>query len=99
MPVELREKLTIPEARWRPATLTELLTRFGGEAVMLSTCNRVEVYLVDSSAVRSGGVSYVRWHRSRCFRQMVPARQRGGRAAPTSGVGSVSTSLSSAKGK
>lgn len=59
MRVELREKLTIPETRI-PATLTDLLTRFGGEAVILSTCNRLEVYLADSSADRSALMSYLR---------------------------------------
>lgn len=53
MPVELRERIAIPEARI-PIVLSDLLTRFGGEAVVLSTCNRTEVYLADSNAERAG---------------------------------------------
>jgi glutamyl-tRNA reductase len=43
-PVELRERLAIsPEAQ--PGVLRAVSERFGTEAVMLSTCNRVELYL------------------------------------------------------
>lgn len=47
--VGLRERLAIAPERM-PATLAELIGRFGGEAVVLSTCNRLEVYLADSTA-------------------------------------------------
>jgi glutamyl-tRNA reductase len=47
--VELRERLVVPGDRL-PATLAELVARFGGEAVVLSTCNRLEIYLADSTA-------------------------------------------------
>lgn len=46
--VDIREKLAISAERL-PATLGELLTRFGGEAVVLGTCNRLEVYTADHS--------------------------------------------------
>jgi glutamyl-tRNA reductase len=41
-PVEVREKLAFDAAR-RDAATAELAARFGCEAVLLSTCNRVEV--------------------------------------------------------
>jgi glutamyl-tRNA reductase len=44
-PVAIRERLAVPEPRVA-ATLLELLARFGGEALVLSTCNRLELYLV-----------------------------------------------------
>jgi len=47
--VDLRERLVVPADRL-PATLTELVTRFGGEAAVLSTCNRLEIYLADTAA-------------------------------------------------
>ena len=43
-PVELREKLAFDEARLR-ASLAELTARYGVEAAILGTCNRVELYL------------------------------------------------------
>lgn len=43
-PVEAREKLVFPEAAL-PGVVSELNARFGSEAVVLSTCNRVEIYL------------------------------------------------------
>lgn len=43
-PVALRERLAFPEPIQRHA-LTELHARYGCEAVLLSTCNRVELYL------------------------------------------------------
>lgn len=43
-PVGLRERLAFDEARLRRA-LEELTARFEGEAVILSTCNRVELYV------------------------------------------------------
>ena len=43
-PVGLRERLAFDEAKLGRA-LEELTARFDGEAVILSTCNRVEVYL------------------------------------------------------
>jgi glutamyl-tRNA reductase len=42
--VELREKLAFDAARLE-AALAELSARYGAEAVVLGTCNRVEVYL------------------------------------------------------
>jgi len=42
--VELRERLAF-DAEQRPRALQELAVRYGCEAVILSTCNRVEVYL------------------------------------------------------
>ncbi|GBF96618.1 glutamyl-tRNA reductase [Raphidocelis subcapitata] len=51
-PVELREKLAVPEAEW-PRAIEEL-TQFPHieEAAVLSTCNRMELYVVAAS-----------WHR------------------------------------
>src|SRR5258707_312201 len=44
-PIELREKLAIPDAQVAP-TAVELAQRPGlGEAVIVSTCNRVEFYV------------------------------------------------------
>lgn len=43
-PVELREKLAFDEAKQR-AALAELSARYGVEAAILGTCNRVELYL------------------------------------------------------
>ena len=42
--VELREKLAFDDAKLRRA-LAELSARYGVEAVILGTCNRVELYL------------------------------------------------------
>ncbi len=44
IPIELREKLAFDGPKL-PAALNELTSRFGCEAVILSTCNRVELYL------------------------------------------------------
>jgi glutamyl-tRNA reductase len=43
-PIEMREKLAFDGPKL-PAALGELETRYGCEAVILSTCNRVELYL------------------------------------------------------
>lgn len=43
-PVEIREKLAFDPAKQEWA-VSELAARFGAEVVLLSTCNRVEVYL------------------------------------------------------
>jgi glutamyl-tRNA reductase len=43
-PIELREKLAFDGPKL-PAALRELESRYGCEAVILSTCNRVELYL------------------------------------------------------
>ncbi len=43
-PIELREKLAFDGPKL-PQALSELESRYGCEAVVLSTCNRVEVYL------------------------------------------------------
>ncbi|MCS7168637.1 MAG: glutamyl-tRNA reductase [Gemmatales bacterium] len=44
MPMGLRERLAVGRDRLADF-LTTLQTRFGGEVVLLSTCNRVEVYM------------------------------------------------------
>jgi glutamyl-tRNA reductase len=46
-PVALRERLVIPESRVE-ATFAEWQARIGGEALILSTCNRLEFCLVPS---------------------------------------------------
>ncbi len=43
-PVELREQMAFPAER-QSAALAELAARYGCEGVLLSTCNRVELYL------------------------------------------------------
>jgi glutamyl-tRNA reductase len=56
-PVAVREKLALPEPRVGP-TLFELLGRLGGEALVLSTCNRLELYLApDAAGADAGRVS------------------------------------------
>nr|QPO14976.1 HEMA [Hosta plantaginea] len=51
-PVEMREKLAVPEAQW-PRTIGELCNlNHIEEAAVLSTCNRMEIYVVALS-----------WHR------------------------------------
>jgi glutamyl-tRNA reductase len=45
-PVEMREKLAIPEAQW-PQAIAEICNLSHiEEAAVLSTCNRMEVYFV-----------------------------------------------------
>lgn len=45
-PVEMREKLAVPEAEW-PRAITELCEQNHiEEAAVLSTCNRMEIYVV-----------------------------------------------------
>jgi glutamyl-tRNA reductase len=48
--VELREKLAFDDAK-RDRALDELLARFDCEAVILSTCNRVELYLARGDGI------------------------------------------------
>lgn len=51
-PVEMREKLAVPEAQW-PRAIAELCDLHHiEEAAVLSTCNRMEIYVVALS-----------WHR------------------------------------
>ena len=48
-PVELREKLAVPEAEW-PRAIAELCSfPHIEEAAVLSTCNRMEIYVVGLS--------------------------------------------------
>jgi glutamyl-tRNA reductase len=49
-PIELREKLAFDAARL-PLALRELDSRYDVEAVILSTCNRVEMYLARPNAI------------------------------------------------
>lgn len=45
-PVEMREKLAVPEAQW-PRAIAELCNlNHIEEAAVLSTCNRMEIYVV-----------------------------------------------------
>lgn len=51
-PVEVREKLSIPEAQW-PQAISELCAlNHIDEAAVLSTCNRMEIYVVALSQHR-----------------------------------------------
>jgi glutamyl-tRNA reductase len=62
-PVELREKLAVPEAEW-PRAIQELCSYpHIEEAAVLSTCNRLEIYLVGLSFHR-GAYPYPTqlWH-------------------------------------
>ena len=49
MPIELREKLAFDGPKL-PAALAELSARFGCEAAIVSTCNRVEIYMARAGA-------------------------------------------------
>jgi glutamyl-tRNA reductase len=49
--VELREKLAFDDARRDKAT-AELAARYGAEAVLISTCNRVELYVARPAGER-----------------------------------------------
>jgi glutamyl-tRNA reductase len=56
-PVEVRERLAIPDARLA-AALAGLLAETGlGEALLLATCNRVEVWGVGRAAEATGAVA------------------------------------------
>ena len=46
-PVEVRERLAIDDVHL-PRALTELAARYGCESVIISTCNRVELYLAST---------------------------------------------------
>ncbi|MFQ6046489.1 MAG: glutamyl-tRNA reductase [Gemmatimonadales bacterium] len=48
-PVELREKLAWPD-REVPQVISRVLEQGGSGAVLLSTCNRIELYLADANA-------------------------------------------------
>lgn len=51
-PIEIREKLSIPEAQW-PQAINELCAlNHIEEAAVLSTCNRMEIYVVALSRHR-----------------------------------------------
>ncbi|KAL1534439.1 Glutamyl-tRNA reductase 1, chloroplastic, variant 2 [Salvia divinorum] len=51
-PIEIREKLSVPEAQW-PQAIGELCTlNHIEEAAVLSTCNRLEIYVVALSQHR-----------------------------------------------
>ena len=62
-PVAVRERLALPEPRVGPL-LVELLARFGGEALVLSTCNRLELYAAPETAADGPAVAewLARWH-------------------------------------
>ena len=52
-PVEIREKLAVPESRLREA-LSRLCSYPGvREGLLLSTCNRVEVYAEDRLRIKN----------------------------------------------
>ncbi|MBI4013826.1 MAG: glutamyl-tRNA reductase [Candidatus Rokubacteria bacterium] len=58
-PVELRERLAVPESRL-PAALADLLAHTGlGEALLLATCNRVEVWGLEQGGDAAAAVT--RW--------------------------------------
>lgn len=51
-PVEVREKLAIPEANWPQAIVELCALNHIEEAAVLSTCNRMEIYVVALSQHR-----------------------------------------------
>ncbi|KAI8012700.1 hypothetical protein LOK49_LG06G01336 [Camellia lanceoleosa] len=51
-PVEMREKLVVPEAEWPRAIAKLCSLNHIEEAVVLSTCNRMEIYIVALSQHR-----------------------------------------------
>jgi glutamyl-tRNA reductase len=61
-PVAVREQMAVPESAVG-GMLAELLARFGGEVLVLGTCNRLELYLAsrpgDSGADLPGGEDVV----------------------------------------
>jgi glutamyl-tRNA reductase len=57
-PIEIRERLAFPLPRLQ-AGLDELSARYGCEAVILSTCNRVELYLARTDAAVAPDVHLV----------------------------------------
>jgi glutamyl-tRNA reductase len=63
-PVAVRERLTVAESAVA-AILGELLARFGGEALILSTCNRLELYIAPDGPIPPDAVAafLAEWHR------------------------------------
>jgi glutamyl-tRNA reductase len=57
-PIELRERLAFSPAGLH-AGLDELAARYGCEAVIVSTCNRVELYLARTDAVAAPDVNLI----------------------------------------
>ena len=64
-PVEIREKLAIPEAQWSQAIGELCALNHIEEAAVLSTCNRMEIYVVALSQNR--GVKEVTEWMSKVF--------------------------------
>ena len=69
-PIELREKLAFDGPKL-PAALRELESRYGCEAAVISTCNRVELYLAraDAAVAPDGeliGEFLAEFHQLRC---------------------------------
>ncbi|EOD30044.1 hypothetical protein EMIHUDRAFT_462917, partial [Emiliania huxleyi CCMP1516] len=62
--VEVREKLSIPEAQWNEAAAALVGYETVQEAAILSTCNRFEVYIVaeDHYAATRDVLSFLRGH-------------------------------------
>ena len=66
-PVELREKFSIPEAQW-PQAIRELCAlNHIEEAAVLSTCNRMEIY-VEALSQKRGVKEVTEWMSKVCFR-------------------------------
>jgi glutamyl-tRNA reductase len=57
-PVEVRERLALSPQQ-TPAALDEVVTRYGCEAVILSTCNRVELYLARTDSDVAPGADVI----------------------------------------
>lgn len=71
-PVELREKLAVPEAEWQRAIEELCAYPHIEEAAVLSTCNRMEIYVVALSFHRG----------ARAGAAAAAARSRPGRSGP-----------------
>ena len=66
-PVEMREKLAIPEAEW-PRAIAELCSlNHIEEAAVLSTCNRMEIYVLALSQHR-GVKEVMEWMSKVCVK-------------------------------
>lgn len=80
-PVELREKLAVPEAEW-PRAIEELCSYpHIEEAAVLSTCNRMEIYVV--------GLSF---HRGEPGRRLVSSASDASPPASLMSAGGMQTS-------
>ena len=70
-PIKVREKLAVSSKQFAAALL--LLRDYVSQGLILSTCNRTEVYSVSSSSssIQSGNVAFLKaW--AKAFAELVP---------------------------